>query len=191
MTTRVHYWTRPDDLPVNLRGNLPSPIPGSLSRVRCIFHICNYQTLDCCDCVCHVDVCVPHSRQIDRRSIIITSINLNFHVAMGPKNYHIQGDLTRDSAEPGRRPGSAGAERGRGQRRFMREDEPGYRGDGYPCRVREYPRLRQIVGAEPIRGAAVGAWRCDGRWTCWRGAPTLTPTRAAVAMGMARSRRVC
>src|SRR5260221_13054495 len=42
------------------------------------------------------------------------------------------------------------------QRRSMREDEPGNRRDGNPGCVREYPRLRQFVWAQPLRGTAVG-----------------------------------
>src|ERR1700722_16768942 len=61
----------------------------------------------------------------------------NFDVAAGPKNYHIEGYLTR-STELGKRP------------------------DGYPGRVREHTRLRQFFRTEPLRRTAVGAGVAQG-----------------------------
>ena len=112
------------------------------------------KSLDRGDCARNVDARVPDSRQIDRVELQQRR-SIQLRRRDGPQELSYRGlpDAQRGAGTPAR---AAGAQRGRGQRRSMREDEPGYRGDGYPSGVREYPGLRRIVGAEPIRGAAVG-----------------------------------
>ena len=85
----------------------------------------------------------------------------NFDVAQGPKNYHIEGYLTR-SAEQGKRPGLLVLNGGEGNVDRCVQMSQGIAAMGIQVACVSIPGLRQFVRTEPLRGTAVRAGVAQG-----------------------------
>jgi len=94
VTTRVHYGAMSDDLPSPSRGSFSELHPVPTRRLARLWIVAIALATSMLAC------------RIPGKSIVSKYHNVdqfNFDVAMGPKQYHIEGYLTR-SAENGRRP---------------------------------------------------------------------------------------